>query len=213
MKVLCGCYIIPDLITWTEPIVVSPSDPNYDHNHKFPDDKPAQPEPSTPVEEPKEETPAEPSRPAEVAPQWAVPGDAPVRPALEELTWTEPIIVDPSDPRYDDDHHFDDEPTTPAEPSPSTPATPSAPVDEDDDDSDEDEDENEQPTPSRPSGNEEWFVLDGIIDNAVDRVVDSGIKSLSESGNIQYNGGLYAFQGDIEEMKLIKSIPMIIHHL
>lgn len=110
-------------------------------------------------------------------------------------TWEEPIVVDPSDPRYDHSHHFDDEPTTPVQPTPSEPALPSNPVNEDDD---IDEDDNDQPTPPAPSGND-WFALDGIIDNAVDRVVDSGIKSLSESGNIQYNGGLYAFQGDIEE--------------
>ena len=110
-------------------------------------------------------------------------------------TWEEPIVVDPSDPHYDHNHHFDDEPTTPVQPKPSTPALPSNPVNEDDD---SDEDDHEQPTPPAPSGND-WFALDGIIDNAVDRVVDSGIKSLSESGNIQYNGGLYAFQGDIEE--------------
>lgn len=135
--------------------------------------------PTTPsVETPAaSEQPANPSQPAN-------PG-----------TWDEPIVVDPSDPRYDHNHHFDDEPTTPAVPTPNTPALPSNPVNEDDDS----EDGNEQPTPSRPSGNEEWFALDGIIDNAVDRVVDSGIKSLSESANIQYNGGLYAFQGDIEE--------------
>lgn len=112
-------------------------------------------------------------------------------------TWEEPIVVDPSDPHYDHNHHFDDEPTTPVQPTPSTPALPSNPVNEDDD-NDEGDDDNDQPTPPAPSGND-WFALDGIIDNAVDRVVDSGIKSLSESGNIQYNGGLYAFQGDIEE--------------
>ena len=136
--------------------------------------------PSTPsVETPAvNEQPANPSQPAN-------PG-----------TWEEPIVVDPSDPRYDHNHHFDDEPTTPVQPTPSTPALPSNPVNEDDDEGDDDS--NEQPTPPAPSGND-WFALDGIIDNAVDRVVDSGIKSLSESGNIQYNGGLYAFQGDIEE--------------
>lgn len=135
--------------------------------------------PSTPVVETPavSEQPANPSQPAN-------PG-----------TWEEPIVVDPSDPHYDHNHHFDDEPTTPSTPTPSTPALPSNPVDEDDDN---DEDDHEQPTPPAPSGND-WFALDGIIDNAVDRVVDSGIKSLSESGNIQYNGGLYAFQGDIEE--------------
>lgn len=138
--------------------------------------------PNTPsVETPAvSEQPANPSQPAN-------PG-----------TWEEPIVVNPSDPHYDHNHHFDDEPTTPSTPTPSTPALPSNPVDEDNDD-EGDEDNNEQPTPPVPSGNEEWFALDGIIDNAVDRVVDSGIKSLSESGNIQYNGGLYAFQGDIEE--------------
>ena len=137
--------------------------------------------PSTPsVETPAvSEQPANPSQPA-------TPG-----------TWDEPIVVDPSDPHYDHNHHFDDEPTTPVQPTPSTPTLPSNPVNEDDD-NDEGDDDNDQPTPPAPSGND-WFALDGIIDNAVDRVVDSGIKSLSESGNIQYNGGLYAFQGDIEE--------------
>ena len=137
--------------------------------------------PSAPVVETPavSEQPANPSQPAN-------PG-----------TWEEPIVVDPSDPHYDHNHHFDDEPTTPVQPTPSTPALPSNPVNEDDD-SDEDEDDHDQPTPPAPSGND-WFALDGIIDNAVDREVDSGIKSLSESGNIQYNGGLYAFQGDIEE--------------
>ena len=137
--------------------------------------------PSTPsVETPAvSEQPANPSEPAN-------PG-----------TWEEPIVVDPGDPHYDHSHHFDDEPTTPSTPTPSTPALPSNPVDEDNDD-EGDDDDNDQPTPPAPSGND-WFALDGIIDNAVDRVVDSGIKNLSESGNIQYNGGLYAFQGDIEE--------------
>lgn len=135
--------------------------------------------PSTPVVE----TPAVSEQPVNPS-QPATPG-----------TWDEPIVVDPSDPRYDHNHHLDDEPTTPVQPTPSTPALPSNPVNEDDD---SDEDDNDQPTPPAPSGND-WFALDGIIDNAVDRVVDSGIKSLSESGNIQYNGGLYAFQGDIEE--------------
>lgn len=37
-------------------------------------------------------------------------------------TWDEPIVVDPSDPHYDHSHHFDDEPTTPAQPTPSEPA-------------------------------------------------------------------------------------------
>ena len=50
------------------------------------------------------ETPANPSQPAN-------PG-----------TWEEPIVVDPSDPRYDHNHHFDDEPTTPVQPTPSEPA-------------------------------------------------------------------------------------------
>lgn len=116
-------------------------------------------------------TPVEPERP--------VSGETPVAPAPQDS------LVTPA------------EPTTPETPTPNTPALPSSPVDENDDD-EGDDDDNEQPTPPAPSGND-WFALDGIIDNAVDRVVDSGIKSLSESGNIQYNGGLYAFQGDIEE--------------
>ena len=135
--------------------------------------------PSTPsVETPAvSEQPANPSEPAN-------PG-----------TWEEPIVVDPSDPHYDHNHHFDDEPTTPVQPTPSTPALPSNPVDEDDDNN---EDDNDQPTPPAPSGND-WFALDGIIDNAVDREVDSGIKIGSDSETIKYNGGLYKFQGDIEE--------------
>ena len=161
------------------------------------------PEPSTPAVS---ETPVAitPATPGEVvtptAPSVETPAvsEQPANPSepANPGTWDEPIVVDPSDPRYDHNHHFDDEPTTPSTPTPSTPAFPSNPVDEDDDEGNEDN--NEQPTPPAPSGND-WFALDGIIDNAVDRVVDSGIKSLSESDNIQYNGGLYAFQGDIEE--------------
>lgn len=135
--------------------------------------------PSTPsVETPAvSEQPANPSEPA-------TPG-----------TWEEPIVVDPSDPHYDHNHHFDDEPTTPVQPTPSNPALPSNPVDNDDDEGDDD---NEQPTPPSPSGND-WFALDGIIDNAVDRVVDSGISVGSDDETIKYDGGLYKFQGDIEE--------------
>ena len=127
-------------------------------------------------------TPAEPTTP-----------ETPVTPP----EWTEPIVVDPSDPHYDHSHHFDDEPTTPSTPTPSTPALPSNPVDEDDDDEGDDE-HNDQPTPPAPSGND-WFALDGIIDNAVDRVVDSGISVGSDDETIKYDGGLYKFQGDIEE--------------
>ena len=136
--------------------------------------------PSTPsVETPAvSEQPANPSQPAN-------PG-----------TWDEPIVVDPSDPHYDHNHHFDDEPTTPSTPTPSTPALPSNPVDKDDDEGDEDD--HDQPTPPAPSGND-WFALDGIIDNAVDRVVDSGISVGSDDETIKYDGGLYKFQGDIEE--------------
>ena len=137
--------------------------------------------PSTPsVETPAvSEQPANPSEPA-------TPG-----------TWDEPIVVNPSDPHYDHNHHFDDEPTTPVQPTPSTPALPSNPVNEDDDEGNEDN--NEQPTPPAPSGNEEWFALDGIIDNAVDKVVDSGILVGSGDETIKYDGGIYKFQGDIEE--------------
>lgn len=137
--------------------------------------------PSTPsVETPAvSEQPANPSEPA-------TPG-----------TWEEPIVVDPGDPHYDHNHHFDDEPTTPSTPTPSTPALPSNPVNEDDD-NDEGDDDNDQPTPPAPSGND-WFALDGIIDNAVDRVADSGISVGSDDETIKYDGGLYKFQGDIEE--------------
>lgn len=137
--------------------------------------------PSTPsVETPAvSEQPANPSQPA-------TPG-----------TWEEPIVVNPSDPHYDHSHHFDDEPTTPVQPTPNTPALPSNPVNEDDDD-EGDDDDNDQPTPPAPSGND-WFALDGIIDNAVDRVVDSGISVGSDDETIKYDGGLYKFQGDIEE--------------
>lgn len=161
------------------------------------------PQPSTPAisETPVAITPATPgeivtpSAPVVETPAVSEQPANPSEPATPG-TWEEPIVVDPSDPHYDHNHHFDDEPTTPSTPTPSTPALPSTPVNEDDDEGDEDD--HDQPTPPAPSGND-WFALDGIIDNAVDRVVDSGIKSLSESGNIQYNGGLYAFQGDIEE--------------
>ena len=138
--------------------------------------------PSTPVVEAPavSEQPANPSQPVN-------PG-----------TWEEPIVVDPSDPHYDHDHHFDDEPTTPAVPTPSTPALPSNPVNEDDD-SDEDEDDHDQPTPPAPSSND-WFALDGIIDNAVDREVDSDILvGWYGDETIKYDAGLYKFQGDIEE--------------
>lgn len=135
--------------------------------------------PSTPsVETPAvSEQPANPSQPANLG------------------TWDEPIVVDPSDPHYDHNHHFDDEPTTPSTPTPSTPALPSNPVNEDDD---SDEDDNDQPTPPAPSGND-WFALDGIIDNAVDREVDSGILTGDGDETIKYDAGLYKFQGDIEE--------------
>lgn len=138
--------------------------------------------PSTPsVETPAvSEQPANPSEPA-------TPG-----------TWEEPIVVDPSDPHYDHSHHFDDEPTTPSTPTPSTPALPSNPVNEDDDD--EGDDDNDQPTLPAPSGNEEWFALDGIIDNAVDREADSDILvGWYGDETIKYDAGLYKFQGDIEE--------------
>ena len=160
------------------------------------------PEPSRPVvnETPVAITPATPGEivtPTTPSVETPAVSEQPANPSQPATpgTWEEPIVVDPSDPHYDHSHHFDDEPTTPSTPTPNTPALPSNPVNEDDDN---DEDDHEQPTPPAPSGND-WFALDGIIDNAVDRVVDSGIKSLSESGNIQYNGGLYAFQGDIEE--------------
>lgn len=161
------------------------------------------PQPSTPAvsETPVAITPATPGEivtPSTPSVETPVVSEQPANPSEPATpgTWEEPIVVDPSDPHYDHNHHFDDEPTTPVQPTPSTPALPSTPVNEDDDS--DDENDNDQPTPPAPSGND-WFALDGIIDNAVDRVVDSGIKSLSESGNIQYNGGLYAFQGDIEE--------------
>lgn len=136
--------------------------------------------PSTPsVETPAvSEQPANPSEPAN-------PG-----------TWEEPIVVDPSDPHYDHNHHFDDEPTTPAQPTPSTPALPSNPVDEDDEG---DENDHDQPTPPAPSGND-WFALDGIIDNAIDREADSDILTgWYGDETIKYDAGLYKFQGDIEE--------------
>lgn len=162
------------------------------------------PQPSTPAvsETPVAITPATPGEivtPSTPSVETPVVSEQPANPSqpVNPGTWEEPIVVDPSDPHYDHNHHFDDEPTTPVQPTPSTPALPSNPVNEDDD-NDEGDDDNDQPTPPAPSGND-WFALDGIIDNAVDRVADSGIKSLSESGNIQYNGGLYAFQGDIEE--------------
>ena len=163
------------------------------------------PEPSRPVvsETPVAITPATPGEivtPAVPSIETPAVSEQPVNPSepANPGTWEEPIVVDPSDPHYDHSHHFDDEPTTPVQPTPSTPALPSNPVNEDDD-SDSDEDDNDQPTPPAPSGNEEWFALDGIIDNAVDRVVDSGILVGAGDETIKYDGGLYKFQGDIEE--------------
>lgn len=160
-----------------------------------PSDALVTPAPSDPLVTPStDEVPAAPSDPL-VTPVAPAPSDALVTPVEPErpVSGETPVAPAPQDSLV-----TPAEPTTPETPTPSTPALPSTPVDEDDDD-ESDEADNEQPTPPAPSGNEEWFALDGIIDNAVDRVVDSGIKSLSESGNIQYNGGLYAFQGDIEE--------------
>lgn len=160
------------------------------------------PQPSTPAvsETPVAITPATPGEvvtPTVPSVETPAVSEQPANPSqpVNPGTWTEPIVVDPSDPHYDHNHHFDDEPTTPAVPTPSTPALPSNPVNEDDD---SDEDDNDQPTPPAPSGND-WFALDGIIDNAVDREVDSGISIGSDSETIKYNGGLYKFQGDIEE--------------
>ena len=162
------------------------------------------PEPSRPAvsETPVAITPATPgevvtpSAPVNETPAPAV-SEQPANPSEPATpgTWEEPIVVDPSDPHYDHSHHFDDEPTTPVQPTPSTPVEPSNPVNEDDDEGDD----NEQPTPSAPSNNEDWFALDGIIDNAVDRVVDSGILVGDGDETIKYDGGLYKFQGDIEE--------------
>lgn len=164
------------------------------------------PEPSRPAvsETPVSVVPATPATPGEIVtpttPSVETPAvsEQPANPSEPATlgTWDEPIVVDPSDPHYDHSHHFDDEPTTPSTPAPSTPALPLNPVNEDDDEGDEDD--NEQPTPPAPSGND-WFALDGIIDNAVDRVVDSGISVGSGDETIKYDGGLYKFQGDIEE--------------
>lgn len=181
-----------------------------------PSDALVTPAPSDPLVTPStDEVPAAPSDPL-VTPVAPAPSDAlvtPVAPAPQDSLvtpaepttpetpvtppeWTEPIVVDPSDPHYDHSHHFDDEPTTPVQPTPSTPALPSNPVNEDDD---SDEDDNDQPTPQAPSGND-WFALDGIIDNAVDRETDSDILvNWYNDETLKYDGGLYKFQGDIEE--------------
>ena len=82
-------------------------------------------EENTPVAPSTNETPATP-----ITPETSVSGETPVETAkgpstvheITDLTWTEPIVVDPSDPKYDHDHHFDDEPTTPVQPTPSEPA-------------------------------------------------------------------------------------------
>lgn len=148
--------------------------------------------PATPGEIVTPSTPAVNENPAPAVSEQPANPSQPATPG----TWDEPVVVDPSDPHYDHNHHFDDEPTTPVQPTPSTPALPSNPVNEDDEG---DEDDHDQPTPPAPSGNEEWFALDGIIDNAVDRVVDSGISVGSDDETIKYDGGLYKFQGDIEE--------------
>ena len=160
-----------------------------------PSDALVTPAPSDPLVTPStDEVPAAPSDPL-VTPVAPAPSDALVTPAEPErpVSGETPVAPAPQDSLV-----TPAEPTTPETPTPSTPALPSTPVDEDDDD-ESDEADNEQPTPPAPSGNEEWFALDGIIDNAVDREVDSGISIGSDSETIKYNGGLYKFQGDIEE--------------
>lgn len=160
-----------------------------------PSDALVTPAPSDPLVTPStDEVPAAPSDPL-VTPVAPAPSDALVTPVEPErpVSGETPVAPAPQDSLV-----TPAEPTTPETPTPSTPALPSTPVDEDDDD-ESDEADNEQPTPPAPSGNEEWFALDGIIDNAVDREVDSGISIGSDSETIKYNGGLYKFQGDIEE--------------
>lgn len=162
------------------------------------------PQPSTPAvsETPVAITPATPGEivtPSAPVVETPAVSEQPVNPSqpANPGTWEEPIVVNPSDPHYDHSHHFDDEPTTPVQPTPSTPALPSNPVNEDDDEGDEDN--NDQPTPPAPSGND-WFALDGIIDNAVDREADSDILvGWYGDETIKYDAGLYKFQGDIEE--------------
>lgn len=164
------------------------------------------PQPSTPAvsETPVAITPATPGEvvtPAVPSIETPAVSEQPTNPSEPATpgTWEEPIVVSPSDPHYDHNHHFDDEPTTPVQPTPSTPALPSNPVGGDNDD-EGDEDDNEQPTPPAPSGSEEWFALDGIIDNAVDREADSDILvGWYGDETIKYDAGLYKFQGDIEE--------------
>ena len=159
-----------------------------------PSDALVTPAPSDPLVTPStDEVPAAPSDPL-VTPVAPAPSDALVTPVEPErpVSGETPVAPAPQDSLV-----TPAEPTTPETPTPSTPALPSTPVDEDDDD-ESDEADNEQPTPPAPSGND-WFALDGIIDNAVDREVDSGISIGSDSETIKYNGGLYKFQGDIEE--------------
>lgn len=87
------------------------------------------PRPSTPVvsETPVAITPATPgevvtpSTPSVETPAVSEQPANPSQPA-NPGTWEEPIVVDPSDPHYDHNHHFDDEPTTPVQPTPSEPA-------------------------------------------------------------------------------------------
>lgn len=127
----------------------------------------------------------------------------PSRPAVSET----PVAITPATPG---------EVVTPTAPSVETPvvseqpANPSQPanpgtweepivVDPSDPHYDHSHHFDDEPTPPAPSDNEEWFALDGIIDNAVDREVDSGILVGDGDETIKYDGGLYKFQGDIEE--------------
>ena len=111
------------------------------------------PEPSTPTvsETPVAITPATPgevitpSTPSVETPAVSEQPANPSQPA-NPGSWEEPIVVDPSDPHYDHNHHFDDEPTTPSTPTPSTPALSSNPVNED-----EDSDLRTSYTPSYPN--------------------------------------------------------------
>ena len=87
------------------------------------------PQPSTPAvsETPVAITPATPGEvvtPSTPSVETPAVSEQPVNPSepANPGTWEEPIVVDPSDPHYDHNHHFDDEPTTPVQPTPSEPA-------------------------------------------------------------------------------------------
>ena len=114
--------------------------------------------PATPGEVVTPSTPSVNENPAPAVSEQPANPSQPANPG----TWEEPIVVDPSDPHYDHNHHFDDEPTTPVQPTPSTQPS--------------------EPTPSEPSTNA--HVSDSIFE--ITRMYTDEIQDLRGLNGIVY---------------------------